>query len=173
MIRRRSFAWIVVVALVLTAGATAFGHGGPKARTLEGTWLVRVDFPPFSPFQYLQHFTPGHKATLLLSWGVPPCAEAQPPTCEPPEYWADTRVGCMGDWTRRGRRTYDVTMYCLPHQGDGYVPDRIRIRAVLSKDGKRFNGDGFTYTGFNEDGSVAWSGQGAMDGKRLRHVPLP
>jgi hypothetical protein len=170
---RRCVACVVALAFVLTTSATVFGDDQKKAPTLEGTWLVRVEFPPYSPFQYLQHFTGDRKTSLLLAWGVPPCAEAEPPTCEPPEFWADTRVGCMGDWSTRGHRAYDVTMYCLPHQGDGYVPDRIRIRAVVSKDGKLFNGDGFVYTWFKPDGSVAFSGQGTMRGTRLPHLPLP
>jgi len=139
-----------------------------------GTWLMRVEFAPYPPFQVLQQFVPGGKTTLLLSFGVPPCALTTPPTCMTPDYWSgDTRVGCMGDWTPRGRRQFDVTMYCLPHQGDGYVPDRLRLKMTLNRDGQVVTAKGFTYEWFNPDGTLLFGGQGDLTGKRLAHVPLP
>jgi hypothetical protein len=87
--------------------------------------------------------------------------------------WADTRIGCMGEWTHRGRRTFDVTLYCLPHQGEGYFPDRIRIKARVSRNGKHFDGDGFTYEWFNPDGSLLFGDEGGMKGTRLPHEPMP
>jgi hypothetical protein len=172
----RIAAWIAVL-LLLSGGGFAASADDARERTgdrIEGTWLVRVDWPGFPPFQYLQHFLPGGKTSLLLTFGVPPCALTTPSTCLDPSYWSgDTRVGCLGDWTPRGRHQFDATMYCLPHQGDGYVPDRIRIKATLARDGQTFDGSGFTYEWFNPDGSVAFGGQGQMTAKRLAHVPLP
>ena len=59
--------------LLLSGGGFAAQADDARERTgdrIEGTWLVRVDWPGFPPFQYLQHFLPGGKTSLLLTFGV-------------------------------------------------------------------------------------------------------
>lgn len=173
MIRR--MAVCVVVGLLLLCGGVGpadAGHPGAGGR-IEGTWLVRVEWPDFPPFQFLHHFLPGGKTSFLLPFGVPACAQGDAPTCGTPEFWTDTRVGCLGEWTPRGKRQFDVTMYCLPDQSDGYVPDRIRMKLTLSRDGKTFVGPAFTYEWFAPDGSLVFGGEGDLAARRLPHMPLP
>ena len=169
----RHLAACVVGFLALSGGFAAAGEEHGLAQRIVGTWLVRVEWPGFPPFQYLHHVLPDGKTTLLLPFGVPPCAQGSSPTCGTPADWQDTRVGCLGDWTQRSSSRFDMTLYCLPHQGDGYVPDRIRLRATVAHNLKTYNADGFTYEWFNADGSLLFGGQGKMSGKRLAHTPLP
>jgi hypothetical protein len=171
---------VAVIVLLLGGGLAAAGDArGPACNPsphLEGTWLVRVEWPGYPPFQYLHQFLPGGKASFFLSFGAPECTKLDPTNPlygGTPESWYDTRVGCMGDWTPRGTRRFDVTMYCLPHQGDGYVPDRIRMKVTLSRDGQAFAAPGFNYAWFNPDGSVSFEGAGNRTGTRLAHVPQP
>ena len=54
----------------------------------------------------------------------------------------------MGDWKRRGRRTYDVTVYCLWSIVPGeppVVPDRIRMKVRLDKGGQHWTATPFYY----------------------------
>jgi hypothetical protein len=171
---RRIAALALVGLLVLCGGVGATAGDGQRSAggRIEGTWLTRVEWPDFPPFQYLWHFLPGGKTSFLLPFGIPPCAQGANPTCGTPEAWAETRVGCLGEWTPRGGHQFDVTMYCLPNQGDGYVPDRIRAKVTLAHDGRNFVATGFTYEWFNPDGSLLFGGTGDLAAKRLAHVPL-
>ena len=105
----RQHARIAVAAIVLLLGgglAAAGDARGPACNPsphLEGTWLVRVECPGYPRSSTSTSPARGKRDGFRL--GAPPCAKLKPTvplSCGTPESGADTRVGCMGDWTLRG-----------------------------------------------------------------------
>ena len=88
---------------LLLAPSLAVGSGDSSHhRSLVGTWLVTIDFPGFDSFRYLWTFTAdGNSVAPLPLLG--------------PGY-EDTRAGCVGPWKSTGKRSYQLTLYCLDSQ---------------------------------------------------------
>ena len=138
---------------------------------IEGTWLSVV-YAGEAPFiQFLTTFTSDGRTTILLPFG-PDVFFGTPsePTANP----GDPRVGCTGEWRHAGKRTFDVTMYCLWRQNPGVEPDRIRFKLTLDKSGKHLDGP-FKYL-YNDPvfppGTAGFEGEYALKSVRLGLVPL-
>jgi hypothetical protein len=124
------------LAVLFVAMASGAGAEGPRLNCeragIEGTWLsvMKMGDTPF--MQSLTTFTSDGRTTMLLPTGPLPGDQAGAP--------GDSRVGCTGEWRQAGRRTFDVTMYCLWRQDPGVEPDRIRYRLTLDRSGNHLTG---------------------------------
>jgi hypothetical protein len=106
---------------------------------IEGTWLSVVYLPGEIPLiQFLHTFTKDGRTTCMLPSGPDPMLPEplDPPTAN----LGDSRSGCSGEWRYAGRRTFDVTMYCLWRQNPGVEPDRIRFKLTLDRSGNNLKG---------------------------------
>jgi hypothetical protein len=168
-------AWICGLAVLVVLAASAALAEGPrpncgKAR-IEGTWLsvVKEGDTPF--IQFLTTFTADGRTTILLPFG-PDVFYGTP--SEPTANAGDPRVGCTGEWRQAGRRTFDVTMYCLWRQNPGVEPDRIRYRLTLDKSGDHLAGP-FKYLYADPvfpPGAAGFEGEYTLESVRLPLVPL-
>ena len=148
---------------LLLAPSLAVGSGnGPHYRGLVGTWLVTIDFPGYDSFRYLWTFTAdGNSVAPLPLLG--------------PGY-EDTRVGCVGPWKRTGRRTYQLTLYCLDSQeleGDFAIFNRGRFSITLSKNRRSWSDPSFKFewwVGHPSDGEYLGFGRGAATAEFLGNV---
>lgn len=161
--------------VLVVAAASASAAEGPRLSCerarIEGTWLsvAKMGDTPF--IQFLTTFTADGRTTILLPFG-PDVFYGTPsePTANP----GDPRIGCTGEWRHAGRRTFDVTMYCLWRQNPGVEPDRIRYRLTLDKSGSRLAGP-FKYL-YNDPvvppGAAGYEGEFTLESVRLPLVPL-
>ncbi len=149
----------VLLFLLLAPAVAAPLDEGATPPTPEGTWVVRVLFNGVFKIQYLQTFTPDGKTTLFLPFGGP-------------ANLGDSRVACTGEWRHATERTFDVTVYCLATQEWETAPDRLRWRLTLGKSARSFTDTPFRYEVFLPDGTLVFSGDGLMSGRRLGIVPL-
>jgi hypothetical protein len=131
--RRALICGLVVVFVAAASAAVAEdARPGCKQAGIEGTWLsvMKMGDTPF--MQALTTFTGDGRTTMLLPTGpLPGDPEGAP---------GDSRVGCTGEWRQAGRRTFDVTIYCLWRQDPGVEPDRIRYRLTLDRSGNHLAG---------------------------------
>jgi len=166
MRKRRAF-FFVIVTLALALAGPSFAGGGSSTHgvPLEGTWMVDVvyHYPDSDAvLRYMQHFDRHGRATLIIPGESP--------------LWEETRSGCLGEWKRRGRRTYDVTVYCLWSVVPGdppAVPDRIRMKVSLDKGGQHWTATPFYYEVWTGTEYTSFTNWGEMEGARMGIAPLP
>jgi hypothetical protein len=161
----------VLCVVALSAAAAQSDERGEPAGRIEGTWLSVV-YAGETPFiQFLTTFSGDGRTTILLPFG-PDVFHGTP--SEPTANAGDPRVGCTGEWRPAGKRTFDVTMYCLWRQNPGVEPDRIRYRLTLDKSGKHLAGP-FKYL-YNDPvfppGRAGFEGEFMLKSVRLGLVPL-
>jgi hypothetical protein len=161
----------VLVVLVMSAAVARPDERGEAAGRIEGTWLS-VAYAGETPFiQFLHTFTSDGRTTLLAPFGPDLAYGAQ---SEPTANAGDPRVGCTGEWRPAGKRTFDVTMYCLWRQNPGVQPDRIRFKLTLDRSGKHLIGP-FKYL-YNDPvfppGAAGLEGEYMLKSVRLGLVPL-
>ena len=126
--------------VALACGAVAVAddeHRGVP--TIEGTWLSVVYYGETPVIQFLSTFTRDGRTTILLPFGPDQMLLPDTPS-EPTANLGDSRIGCTGEWRHAGKKTFDVTMYCLWRQNPGVEPDRIRYKLTLDKSGKHLDG---------------------------------
>ena len=160
----RRFAVVAcALALLLVPSFVVGGGGGPHHNLgLTGNWLVTIDFPGYDSFRYLWTFTAdGNSVAPLPLLG--------------PGY-EDTRIGCVGPWKRTGRRTYQVTLYCLDSQaleGETAIFNRGRFDVTLARDGNSWTDPSFKFEwwiGHPSDGEYLGYGHGAATAELLPNV---
>jgi len=141
---KKTVAVTVAVLLVLTVSVSARAEDRDHAaKGIEGTWLSVVvgqlpDGTPMPFIQFLNTFNADGRTTIALPFGPDAMIPSGP--SEPTANLGDSRIACTGEWRYAGKRTYDVTMYCLWRQNPGVTPDRIRYRLTLDKSGKHLAG---------------------------------
>jgi hypothetical protein len=168
---KKALAFAVIALLAVTAPAAArAGEHGPAAPSIEGNWLSVVHYDGQPLIQFLHVFTADGRTFLMLPFGPDNLIPGGPPA--PSANVGDSRVSCTGEWRPAGRRTYDVTMYCLWRQDPGLQPDVIRYRLTVNRKGNALQGP-FKYRYMDP-----WLGQPGTEGEyflksvRLGLVPL-
>lgn len=161
----------ILFVVAMSAAVARADERGETAGRIEGTWLSVAYFGDTPFIQFLTTFTSDGRTTILLPFG--PDVFYGPPS-EPTANAGDPRVGCTGEWRQAGKRTFDVTMYCLWRQNPGVEPDRIRYRLTLDRSGKHLDGP-FKYL-YNDPvvppGAAGFEGEYALKSVRLGLVPL-
>jgi hypothetical protein len=157
---RSKLSLALAVLVSLAALTTASDAPGPGPT---GTWVVNVNFQGIDLLTYLQQFTRDGRASIILASGTA--------TSNPPGF-PETRSACVGDWRPAHGRDFDLTLYCLwADQVSGAIPDRIRCKGTLAKDGEHFDGS-FTYEKWDPVGGEYHGGFGSMAATRLGIVPF-
>jgi hypothetical protein len=136
---RRTVACTLVGAFLLCGAAAVADNGQCWVPKIEGTWLSVVYLGDVPQIQFLTTFASDGRTTILLPFGPDLMLQPGGPS-EPTANLYDSRIGCTGEWRHAGKRTFDVTMYCLWRQNPGVKPDLIRYKLTLDKSGKRLTG---------------------------------
>jgi hypothetical protein len=165
----RSVAVLIVVGF---AGLTLAGdpQHEPAAPSVEGTWSVSLTYyyegtesGPSDNLQYLQQFHADGRTVIYL-----PQVEGQ--------RFDETRTACAGEWKRRSRHAFDVTLYCTWAEmwtDAPIVPDRILIKVTMHPKGQRWTATPFYYQPWVNGEYFVSEGWGDMKGVRLGITPLP
>lgn len=141
-----------------------------SARGIEGNWLSVVYVGETPLIQFMHVFTADGRTALVLPFGPDALIPGGP--SEPTANLGDSRVACTGDWRYVGKRTFDVTMYCLWRQNPGVTPDRIRYRLTLDRSGQNLSGP-FKYLYMDPVmGPPGFEGEYTLKSVRLGIVPL-
>jgi hypothetical protein len=137
-----TFALAILFLAAMPAATALTDESHSAGQGIEGTWLSVVYFPDGTPLiQFLHSFTKDGRTTCMLPSGPDPILPPDSPPLEPPTVnLGDSRSGCTGEWRYAGRRTFDVTMYCLWRQNPGVDPDRIRFKLTLDRSGNSLKG---------------------------------
>jgi hypothetical protein len=140
---RRIVACTLVGGFLLCGAVAVADNEQCRVPKIEGTWLSVVyyldeNLVETPAIQFLTTFTRDGRTTILLPFG--PDQKLGESPSEPTENLYDSRIGCTGEWRQAGKRTFDVTMYCLWRQNPGVKPDLIRYKLTLDKSGKYLTG---------------------------------
>jgi hypothetical protein len=154
---------LIAGAGIATATTAENDNGTPNKKSLVGSWVETVTFPPESGRPPLKSLVSFHDDGTMV------CSDQGAVTLDPPSLF----TSCHGVWTRLEQRTFAYTSIELISDLSGNLLGSLKVRGTytISQSGNKYSGISFAEV-LDTDGNVLFSVDVVNAGQRIQ-IDLP